>query len=168
MAFTIGNGVCCFTGHRDFEETATDRQKLLFQKLVNNLIGCGYTTFIAGGAIGFDTFAAEYILKKRAEGAPIRLELVIPCADQDSRWSFFMKRRYRRILKAADSVECLHEHYVDGCMQERNRRMVDKSAVCVAFCRKQSGGTFYTVKYAGSHGVDIYDLYAMDQAIDRL
>ena len=99
----IQNGICCFTGHRDFERTVTDRQMLIFQKLVDNLIGYGYTTFVAGGALGFDTVAAEYIIKKREEGCNVRLELVLPCADQEARWGFMQKRRYKKMLKAADN-----------------------------------------------------------------
>ena len=164
----IEKGICCFTGHRDFEETATHRQKLLFQKLVDNLIRHGYTTFITGGAVGFDTAAAEYILNKRAQGLNVYLELIIPCANQDERWSPLMKQRYHRIMKAADRVECLHDRYVDGCMLERNRRMVEKSSVCVAFCKKASGGSAYTVKYAKACGVKVCNIFEMDQAMEAL
>ena len=161
----IQNGICCFTGHRDFERTVTDRQMLIFQKLVDNLIGYGYTTFVAGGALGFDTVAAEYIIKKREEGCNVRLELVLPCADQDARWGFMQKRRYKKMLKAADSIECLHERYIDGCMQERNRRMVDKSSACVAFCTQNYGGTAGTVRYAKNRGVTVYNVAEMDKMV---
>lgn len=161
----IQNGVCCFTGHRNFEQSATPRQKLILQKLIQNMIAGGYTTFVTGGAIGFDTVAAELVLQKREEGQAVRLELVLPCADQDARWSPAQKQRYRKILKAADSVECLHDRYTDGCMHERNRRMVDKSSLCVAFCEKTSGGTYFTVTYARDHGVTVYNIPDMDRML---
>ena len=65
------NGVCCFTGHRDFEERATKNQRSYFEKLVYNCARMGYTTFVAGGALGFDTAAAEMVLKMRREGIPV-------------------------------------------------------------------------------------------------
>ena len=63
----VENGVCCFTGHRDYEKTVTPIEKMFFEKLIDNLIGYGYTTFIAGGALGLDTAAAEYVLKKKKD-----------------------------------------------------------------------------------------------------
>lgn len=158
----IRNGVCCFTGHRDFERTASPREILIFEKLVDNLIRYGYTTFVAGGALGFDTVAAEYILIKRAEGIGVRLELMLPCADQAARWSPNQRRRYEAILSKADSVEILHEHYTKSCMHERNRRMVEKSSACVAYCKQNFGGTFSTVCYARSRGIMLYNIAEMN------
>ena len=157
----IQNGVCCFTGHRHYEESVTDTESLLFERLIDNLITYGYTTFIAGGAVGFDTVAAEYILKKKREGRPVRLELVLPCADQASRWSFSQRRRYEAIKRAADKVDCLHDVYVDGCMQERNRVMVDRSSLCIAYCSQEHGGTAGTMRYAEARGVRVYNIHAM-------
>ena len=154
----IENGVCCFTGHRTYENTVTPEEKAFFEKLIDNLIGYGYTTFIAGGAIGFDTAAAEYILKKRREGLPVCLELILPCADQAAKWSLFQRRRYEQIKKAADKVDCLHDAYVDGCMQERNRRMVDESSICIAYCTQDRGGTAGTIRYAKQRGVRVYNI----------
>lgn len=163
----IQNGVCCFTGHRDYEKSVTKNEKLIFEKLVNNLIGFGYTTFVAGGALGFDTAAAELILKKRAEGSRVRLMLVLPCADQTARWSPADRRRYEKIKKAADEVICLHDAYVDGCMQERNRFMVDKSSFCIAYCRKNFGGTAGTIRYAKGNGVHVCNLVEMAAELPR-
>ena len=159
------NRVCCFTGHRDFEQTVTAKQRLILEKLINNAIACGFTTFVAGGALGFDTAAAEYVLKKRREDPRVRLELVLPCADQDVRWSPPQKARYRKILAAADHTECLNEHYTDGCMYQRNRRMVEKSAVCIAFCQKTYGGSFFTVNYAKEKGLAVYNIPDMEKLL---
>ena len=154
----IQNGVCCFTGHRTYESSVTPMEREFFEKLVDNLINYGYTTFIAGGALGFDTAAAEYILKKRVLGAHIRLVLILPCADQASRWSFAQRRRYEGVKQAADKVICLHDSYVDGCMQERNRMMVEKSTACIAYCTEDQGGTAGTLRYAMQRGIDVYNV----------
>ena len=157
--------ICCFTGHREFERMATHQERLLLEKLIDNLIGYGYTTFITGGALGFDTVAAEYVVKCRSQGVPIRLNMVIPCRDQDRRWSLAQQQRYRNILGTADHVEILHETYVDGCMHERNRRMVERSVACVAFCNRPTGGTASTVRYAQARGLIVYNIVDMIKQI---
>jgi uncharacterized phage-like protein YoqJ len=162
----IINGVCCFTGHRDFERTATEREKQIFAVLMNNLIGIGYNTFKAGGAIGFDTYAAEYILRRRDEGAAIRLDLVLPCADQASRWSPSLQKRYESILRRADSVECLHPLYTTGCMHERNHRMVNLSDACVAYCNRPEGGSYSTLLYAQKQGLSIFNICSMSAGLN--
>ena len=63
---------------------------------------------------------------------------------------------YSRIKAAADEVVILHESYLPGCMQERNRALVDSSSACIAFCRRATGGTAYTLRYARSRGLEIY------------
>lgn len=152
------NGICCFTGHRSYEKDASRRERIAFEKLVNHLIDHGYTTFIAGGALGFDTAAAEYILKKRKKGCNVRLWLALPCANQDERWQEADRLRYEKIKAAADRVDCLSESYYDGCMQERNRYMVNHSSVCVAYCTKSYGGTAGTIRYAQNRGLRIYNI----------
>ncbi len=163
----IQNGVCCFTGHRNYEKTVTRNERLVFEKLVDNLIGYGYTTFVAGGALGFDTAAAEYILKKRREGLGVRLVLILPCANQTAKWGFFDRRRYERIKAAADRVECLHDTYVDGCMQERNRRMVEVSTACVAYCNQPKSGTGGTLRQARERGLHVYNIVDMAATLPK-
>ena len=154
----VQNGVCCFTGHRDYEKTVTPLEKLFFEKLIDNLIGYGYTTFIAGGALGFDTAAAEYVLKKKAQGLPVRLELILPCADQTNGWTERNKDIYNYIRAKADSVEYVTKTYTPTCMHERNRRLVEGSDFCIAYLTSPRGGTAYTYKYAKSRGVDVINL----------
>lgn len=163
----VKNGVCCFTGHRNYERTVTEDERKILEKLIDNAIRFGYTIFKAGGALGFDTAAAEYILKKRAEGLPVRLELVLPCADQTARWGEADRRRYEAIKRAADKVECLHDRYVDGCMQERNRRMVDESALCIAYCNQPNGGTAGTLRYARQQGLSICNIPEMAATLPK-
>ncbi len=157
----IQNGICCFTGHRSFETVASPTTRALLYTMINNLIKYGYTTFVAGGALGFDTAAAEYILRCRAQGLPVRLHLVLPCRDQAARWSLSQKRRYEAVLAAADQVEYVSENYTPDCMHRRNRRMVELSSACVAFCNRKTGGTAYTLEYARGKGLGIYNIADM-------
>ena len=145
----------CFTGHRYLP--AGDMQRLS-QRLDALLMLCyshGYRDFFCGGALGFDMLAAERVSALRMEHADVRLILVIPCSDQMSRWSKQNTARYERILYAADDIRVLSPFYYEGCMQVRNRYMVDHSSLCVCYLRHAKGGTASTVAYAVKEQVPV-------------
>ncbi len=150
---------CCFTGHRaiplDKSRELTQRIKDGIEFLYSNM---GVKTFYAGGALGFDSLAAEAVIEQRRERRDIRLVIVVPCRDQATRWSAADKARYERINRDADEVICLAERYFSGCMHQRNRYMVDHSAYCICYLTEQTGGTAYTVQYARERGLRIFNL----------
>ena len=77
---------CCFTGHR---QIASDDFLVLqkrLQKAIKYFIKQDVTDFYAGGALGFDTLAAQAVLKARRFHPQVRLILALPCHDQDARW----------------------------------------------------------------------------------
>lgn len=146
----------CFTGHRvigaDFDEAMLDKYLL-------KLVGVGYNTFICGGALGYDTVVAEKILELRSSFPFIRLHLYIPCRDQDRRWSAADRKRYKRILDSADHVEVIAESYYDGCMRDRNYRMVDNARICICYLNNETkSGTAQTVRYAKKNGVAVINV----------
>jgi len=124
-------------------------------RAIEKLIKEGVTTFKAGGAVGFDTVCAQAVLGLREKHPGVRLELILPCTRQERNWNTRDKRVYREIIEAADSVEFLAEHYYDGCMQTRNRALVNGSGYCVAYLARHYGGTYYTVNYAKEQGLEI-------------
>ena len=139
--------ICCFTGHRSLTSAENKYIVAELRRTIRALAAEGYTVFRSGGALGFDTIAALVVLDMRRE-LGIELEIYVPCRDQDKMWSERDRKYYKYILSAADRTICLSEYYTPSCMHERNRRMVDGSDACVAFCKKSSGGTAYTVNYA--------------------
>ena len=146
----------CFTGHRiigaDFSEEMLDRY-------LDRLIEVGYNTFICGGALGFDTIVAEKIIRLRKSAPHIRLHLYLPCKDQDRRWSAADRKRYKRILDSADHVEVIAESYYDGCMRDRNYRMVDNARICICYLNNETkSGTAQTVRYAKKNGVAVINV----------
>ena len=149
---------CCFTGHR----IITGESKIsVFNQLcdtVRELYLNGITNFVSGGALGFDTLAAFAVLHLKRKFPGMKLILALPCRDQDARWSCDNKETYHKILDAADEVICLNKSYCTGCMHQRNHLMVDLSAVCVAYCKKTSGGTAYTMNLAKSAGLKVINL----------
>jgi uncharacterized phage-like protein YoqJ len=147
---------CCFSGHRDVPRERVERLSGELEKQILFLADKGITTFLAGGARGFDSLAASAVLRLR-EANPnlgLRLVLVLPCADQATRWSNLEKALYEEIKSRADGVITLFDKYTSNCMLERNKFMVDNSIVCVAYLtRKNGGGTFHTVNYCNAQGV---------------
>lgn len=148
----------CFTGHRDIPSLHLLPLKRKLKKTVEDLINQGYCYFGAGGALGFDTLAAQTVLDLRKTHSRVKLILVLPCKSQADRWTDRDKKVYESIKVLADKVVYTSEEYTKGCMFKRNRHLVDHSSVCVCYLDKDSGGTAYTVRYAVSKGLDIINL----------
>ncbi len=154
----------CFTGHRTVPDA--ERAALLsnLYSTVCRLILSGHDSFICGGALGFDTLAAECVIGLREKFPGIRLTLALPCRDQTVKWDDLdALARYKRILGEADDVHYIRDFYTDGCMHERNRWMVDNSCVCIAYLTGGRGGTKYTVSYAKKQGLTLINLAERDE-----
>lgn len=147
----------CFTGHRAIAAEEIPRLERELDRTVAMLIGEGCTRFMCGGALGFDTLAAQAVLRA-AEHNTIRFELAVPCADQARRWTEKQQREYRSIANRADGIYCLFPHYVDGCMQVRNRFMVSCCGTLIAYCMHLSGGAGYTVRFALDSGCRVLNV----------
>ena len=120
---------------------------------IQEAIEDGFVTFISGMAWGVDIWAAEIVLRLKAEGFPIHLIAAVPYAGFEKAWSEDWKRRYYSALSAADLVKYICKHYHRGCYQIRNEWMVDHSARLIAAYTGESGGTKNTVDYAARKGV---------------
>lgn len=151
--------ICCFTGHRKLQFDCAGTLGERLKNTVERLIEEGVTVFRAGGAMGFDTLAALEVLKQKQRHEGVRLELMLPCRDQEAFWDEKDRQIYRYILERADAVNYVADRYFQGCMQARNRRLVDGSHYCVAFCGTQSGGSAYTVSYAQKKQVKVINLF---------
>ena len=151
---------CAFTGHRDVPDSVLPslKEKLASELLL--LIEKGYKSFVAGGAVGFDTIAAESVLELKGKYPDIKLHLVLPCECQDKYWNPLQKKKYKEILTLADSHEYVSIPYTRYCMHQRNRKMVDMSSVVICFFDGgDKGGTASTVKYAEKKGIDLINVY---------
>lgn len=149
----------CFTGHRKLLEPRQNVEKKL-EDVVRECIAKGARTFIAGGAIGFDTIAAQLILRLRSELPNIYLALALPCPpeQQTLMWTDEQKAEYYEILRNANFTKIVSERFTKGCMYARNRLMVDRSGILICYLRKNSGGTYYTVNYGKKKGIIQIDI----------
>ncbi|MGM9586528.1 MAG: SLOG family protein [Candidatus Limivicinus sp.] len=128
------------------------------EQTVIMLIQAGIRFFGAGGARGFDTLAAQTILKLRRKYPHIKLILVLPCLSQTQGWRDEDIKVYESIKTAADKVTYTSEKYTQGCMHKRNRHLVDHSSICVCYLTEDRGGTAYTVNYAKKQGLKVINL----------
>ena len=125
---------------------------------IEKLIGEGYCYFGAGGALGFDTLAAEAVLKLKESHPQIRLILVLPCKTQSQGWDSKDISVYEDIKARSDKYVYTSVEYNRGCMFKRNRHLVDNSSVCICYLTENKGGTAYTVNYAEQKGLRIINL----------
>lgn len=158
---------CCFTGHRP--EALPDRGNEekrgmrdlcgLLEAAVFRAVDEGITLFYAGGARGFDTLAAEAVLRCRETNPEVRLFLALPGRDQTGDWPEGDRLRYEAILSAVgDCVWYAAELCSPDSMRKRNRYLVDHSTRCVAYLKRMRGGTLYTVNYALENDVPVENL----------
>ena len=139
----------CFTGHRTVEAGQVPLVRERLEKIIRFLYDHREIRFfICGGALGFDTLAAQAVLAFRRTHPQARLILAIPCPEQAARWRLKDQQEYNRILAEADERVLVSPQYVTGCMLRRNRWMVDHASVCVCYMRAAGSGTGYTVRYA--------------------
>lgn len=148
----------CFTGHRYIARERALELPGLLDKVLVDLIRRGAVTFRAGGAIGFDTMAALKVLELRERYPSVCLELILPCRDQFRYWEETAARTYHYILHHADRHRFLFDTYIEGCMHERDRQLVEGADVCVAYCDRSRGGTAYTLTRAIRAGLEVINL----------
>lgn len=132
------------TGHRVVPESF-DVGKLA--EVLLDITKRGYRFFYVGMALGFDMLCFD-ILEKIRETQPIKIVACVPCRNQADGWTEAQKKEYRRALSSADECVVLGDEYTTGCMHRRNRYMVDRASLVIAYVIKRTGGAYSTVKYA--------------------
>ena len=76
----------------------------------------------------------------------------------ESRRSMTEKMRFNKIIKKADLVKEINDHYFPGCYQVRNEWMVDRSNLVIAVFNGQKSGTKNTVDYAKRKGIRVMNV----------
>lgn len=154
----------CFTGHRPkglpwgYDETK--ESCILFKNVMFSIIEKaiinGYTYFISGMALGIDMICAEIVLELKKKYKNVVLECAIPCINQEKQWPISAQERYKKILHKADIVHYVSkEEYLNSCMNDRNKYMVEQSDVVIAVWNGKPSGTGNTVKMAKLSGKKI-------------
>lgn len=141
---------CSFTGHRILKKDFNSEK--LFN-VIEKIIESGYRTFLVGMAWGFDLKVFETLLNFKNKN--IDIIACVPCENQERYFKNSEKEKYLEYLKKADKVVYVSDKYFDGCMQKRNRYIVDNSSILVAYLYSNMGGTKNAVSYAQKQGKNI-------------
>ena len=147
---------CAFTGHRpnrlpfpNEEDPGCILLKESLTEPIKGLIQGGVQNFLSGMAMGVDIWTAEIVLKMRRENPHLKLICVLPCPSQTDCWEVSMQKRYSAILAQSDKQFMISPVYKPGCMQQRDRWMVEHADLLLAvYDGILRGGTAYTLQYA--------------------
>lgn len=153
------NKICSFTGHRAIKPPHRGRISGLIYRAIEYAYGRGCRDFVSGGAIGFDILAAREVVKFRMAHSDVRLLLMLPCINQDERWSEADRSSYEYVLSVADEVTYVADKYTDGCMRERNFKLASACDILVAYVGRSNSGAAQTLRMADNMGKEIYNLY---------
>ena len=153
------NVICCVTGHRPkgfpFERNhmndSYEKYLSVLNEAVEDLIDNGCVYYISGMAYGADLDFADMVLDYKAMDKEILLEAALPYSVDLAKLFLDNDNEKSSILRDCDYIKFVSPNYHRGCMQKRNRYMVDKSDIVLAIWNgKCEGGTWDTIKYARS------------------
>lgn len=165
---------CAFTGHRPksfpwgYDESAPGcvLLKEVLAGQISVLAEQGVTDFLSGMAQGTDLWCAQIVLDLRKKNPALKLHCVLPCKGQEIKWTASAQERYHAILAQADEIVYVGQEYSRDCMMERNRYLVDHSAILLAvYNGTWHSGTGATVRYARQLGRSIYILNPISRMI---
>ena len=147
------NKSCCFTGHRPDKCIGTEetiRSRLL--KTIKESIAEGYDTFVTGMALGVDTWAAEEVIKLKAEHKELKLVCAVPFKGMEKKRTTEQQAIFNGILNMADEVVYITPRYQRWSFHARDEWMVDNASKVIAVFNGTHGGTEYTINYAKRKG----------------
>ena len=149
--------ICGFTGHRPhklpWHTDETDPRCLAVKEMIARRLqeayDLGCREFLCGMAQGCDLYFAEAVLKLRQRYPDVTLEAARPCESQARSWPEGEQTRYQGILEQCNYETLVQHTYSPGCMQRRNRYMVDHAQLVIAvYNGEPKGGTAQTLAYA--------------------
>lgn len=155
----------CFSGHRPQYFGTFDEGDALILRIKEALRSAVLDVvrkkeikhFIAGGALGVDTWAAEAVLSVQEEYPDIKLYIARPFDQQEKIWPLKDQIRYWTISARSNGVYTISSgSYSPSAMIKRNEWLVDHSSVLIAvYDGRKGGGTYRTYRYAKSKGKEI-------------
>ena len=163
-----------FSGHRPHKFPWKDNEddprcitlKKTLTEQITALAEAGVTDYYSGGADGVDCWASQIVLALREKNSMLKLHCVLPHKGQEDMWSSSAQERYHSILKQADTVEYVSRTYYNGCMIDRNHRLVDSAGLLLAvYSGGRRSGTGATINYARKMGREIIVIDPITQHI---
>lgn len=160
--------VCSFTGHRQIKKEHEADLPALIHRAVEYAYSKGCRIYLAGGALGFDTYAAREVIRFRMTHPDVRLVLVLPCPEQAKRWTGSQQSSYNHTLECADEIIYVSEEYTDTCLKERNRKLAEDADIVISYVSRSNSGSAQTVRMALSLEKEVYNLYpSLDKNLNQ-
>ncbi len=150
----------CFTGQKfipyPYRRTL---QMLLDQELYRLIEQSNITDLLVGDSIGFDTEAALSVLRCKNQYPHIQLHLIIPYPGYESGRSAYDLHRKREIHDWADEILYTSTRYQRGCLQKRDRYLVDNSSGCICYQKsRRDSSSRFMLQYAIKRGLPVINL----------
>ena len=160
---------CCFTGHRpqffpwggNTGDPAAVKMLHALESEILQAIADGYTTFLYGGALGVDTWAAEIVLQLR-KNLSLMLMAVLPFPGYNVDVT---EDSYRQIIAESDRILYVEATQRMSALAARDRYMVDHSSRLIAVYDERShihSGTWRALCYAREKQLDIRQIRWME------
>lgn len=154
---------CCFTGHRPeklpWGNQENDPRCVALKERIHaelkEAYEKGFRHFICGMARGTDLYFCEAALSLREQYPDVTVEAAVPFVDQANRWSSAEQARYRTLMDRCDFETVIQHSYSPGCLQRRNRYLVEHSSRIIGAYNGKGGGTLYTLTYAMRQNLDV-------------
>ena len=145
--------IVTFCGHREFSKTAVYEQKIL--AFLQEKVGDQPADMYLGGYGGFDTFAYDCCKKYQATHPQISLVFVTPYLTVEyQRYRLqYEEKLYDAI--AYPEIENKPKRYA---IVYRNRYMVEKADLVIAYVACNWGGAYATYRHAKRKGKEIFNL----------
>ena len=134
--------ICVFFGHRQILHPKQVEAEL--KRVVENLIIEGVDTFWLGGYGEFDHLAAKVTHNLKFTFPHIQRLLVLAYLPTN-REDYQFKKRFYDLIFCPEGVELGHKKFA---IIRRNKYMVEKADVVVAFVKTDVGGASRALKYA--------------------
>ncbi len=101
---------CCFTGHRQIPPQERENIAEKLESVIVSLYQRGVRYYGAGGALGFDTVAAQTVIHLRESCPGMKLILVLPCLTQTRGWGSGDVAEYNSLGGGWTDIQTKAEH----------------------------------------------------------
>lgn len=169
LEFVQPGKTCCFTGHRpkffpwgeNINDSAAKKLLDALEAEIRKAVADGYKTFLYGGALGVDSWAAQIVLRLK-EKLPLTLIAVLPFPDYNKT---VKNNTYRFTLAASDRIIYVDNKKKMAALAARDQYMVDCSSRLIAVYDERShlhSGTYRALCYAKEKGLEIRQICWMN------
>ena len=122
------SGTVCFSGHRPerLPKEADDllRMQSRLTDAIEDAIRRGKVNFVSGAMSGFDTLAAEQVIRLKEKYPQIQCVLIAPFSVRffnNKNWTREWEARLREVIRRADFKTSLSENAYKGVYFDRDR-----------------------------------------------